>query len=226
MAVAAPRKAAAKKAGAKKPAHRRQSERRRSRPVVIRARVAVVAGLIWAALLLGALSVATVAVAVVVLPVALVAAVSARRADRRRRAPAWQRYLAVAGPIEAAICLIVARGQGASLGLALACAVLAFDAGAFVMGNGRSALGGPLGVAGGVASLAVVGVFVAAIMNPPFSGYRPWIVFGLMGLLAPAGVKLCELAIPAARLPALRRLDSLVLCAPVWVVCLAVLANR
>jgi hypothetical protein len=223
---AASKKAASKKAASKKAAHRRRSQPRRSRPVVVRARVAVVAALIWAALLLGALSVATAAVAVVMVPVALVAALSARRADRRRRVPAWQRYAAVAGPLEAAICLIVARGQGASLGLALAVAVMAFDAGAFVMGNGRGVLGGPLGVAGGVASLAVVAVFVAAIMNPPFSGYRPWIVFGLMGVLAPAGVKLCDLTVAGARLPALRRLDSLVLAAPVWVICLAVLANR
>lgn len=233
MSVATPRKAPAKKPArksakqqAKKPAHRRRTQAPRSRQLVVRAGVAMTAGVIWAALLVGAMALSTAVVALVVLPVGLVAAVSAKRVDRRRKAPSWQRYVAFFGPIEAGVFLVVASGQGASLGLALAAAVTAFDAGAFVMGSGRSALGGPVGVLCGMASVGVVAVFVAAIMNPPFSGLRPWLVFGIVALLAPAGVKLCEVAVSGARLPALRRLDSMVLAAPAWVICLAVLTGH
>lgn len=195
-------------------------------PRTVRAATAVTAGAGWAVLLAATITVSSAALAVVVAPVALVAAAAATGAAGRRRLPVGRVVVAAAAPLVAAGSVVAARLQGASLALALVGACLAFDAGAFVIGNGRSALGGPAGVAAGMASVAVVALFVAAIMNPPFSGYRPWAVFGLVAVLAPAGVKLCERAVGGAVLPALRRLDSLVLAAPAWVVALAVVAHR
>jgi hypothetical protein len=81
-------------------------------------------------------------------------------------------------------------------------------------------------VVGGLLTVAVVAVFTAAAIDPPFSGDRPWIVFGLVGVLAPAGVALLSLVVSGVRLPALRRLDSLVLSGPAWVIAVALLLHR
>lgn len=129
-------------------------------------------------------------------------------------------------PAVAATSLVIARHQGATLVLALLAAVAAYDAGAFVMGHGRSPLGGPVGIASGIAGVAVVAVFVAAVMDPPFSGSRPWVVMGLVALLAPAGVWLAGALTGPGRLPAVRRLDSLILTAPVWALAVAVQLHR
>lgn len=141
----------------------------------------------------------------------------------RRAGPA---VFAALAPAVAASAVVLAGGQGANEAVALVAAVLAYDAGAFMMGHGRTPLGGWFGVAGGVASVAVVAIFVAAVMDPPFSGARPWVLFGLVAALAPAGVTLTWRLAGGARLPALRRLDSLVLAAPVWVLAVAVVLHR
>lgn len=134
--------------------------------------------------------------------------------------------VAVLAPTVATTCLIIARSQGSSLALALVAATLAFDCGSFIMGHGRTAVGGRFGLIFGWLSVAVVAVFVAAVMDPPFSGSRPWVVFAGVGLLAPIGVRLCGLPAGGGRLPAMRRLDSLTLCAPAWVLAAALLLHR
>jgi hypothetical protein len=134
--------------------------------------------------------------------------------------------VAVLAPTIATTCVIVARSQGSSLALALVAGMLAFDCGSFIMGHGRTAVGGRIGLIFGMLSVAVVAVFVAAIMDPPFSGDRPWLVFAAMAVLAPLGVRMCELPAVGGRLPAMRRLDALTLCAPVWVVAAALLLHR
>lgn len=136
------------------------------------------------------------------------------------------RLTAALAPVLATTCVIVARHQGSSLALALVAATLAYDAGAFCMGNARTPLGGPVGIASGVVSVGVVAVFVAAVMNPPFTGSRPWVVFAAVALLAPLGVRLGQHVAGDERLPALRRLDSLALAAPVWVLATALLLHR
>lgn len=135
--------------------------------------------------------------------------------------PAAGRLVAAVGPAAAAGSVLLARHQHASGALALLAAVLAFDAGAFMMGNARTATGGPVGVVFGLVSVAVVAVSVAALMNPPFSGARPWAVFAVVGLLAAAGVWLADRAVGGSRSPALRRLDSLILAGPAWVILMA-----
>ena len=129
-------------------------------------------------------------------------------------------------PMVAVTCVVIARHQGTTLALALVIGTLAYDLGAFIMGNGRGALGGWVGIVFGVASVAVVAIFVAAILDPPFSGARPWVVFAGVALLAPAGVWLCQRAAGGERLPAARRFDSLALTAPFWVLAAALLLHR
>ena len=135
------------------------------------------------------------------------------------------RLVAAVAPAVAAAAVVVARHQGSNLALALVAAALAYDAGAFLMGNARTPLGGPIGVLFGMLSVAVIAVFVAAVMNPPFTGSRPWVVFALIAASAPAGVRLGQL-VGRERLPAVRRMDSLFVMAPVWVVLAALLLHR
>jgi hypothetical protein len=132
----------------------------------------------------------------------------------------------ILGPSVASMAVVLARSQGSNEAVAFIAAMLGYDLAAFIFGTGRGALGGVGGVVAGLFTVAVVGVFTAAAIDPPFSGDRPWIVFGLVGLLAPAGVALLSLIVSGARLPALRRLDSLVLSGPAWVIAVALVLRR
>jgi hypothetical protein len=132
----------------------------------------------------------------------------------------------VLGPAVASMAVVLARWQGTNEAVALVAAVCGYDMAAFIFGTGRGALGGTGGVVAGIITVAVVAVFSAAAIDPPFSGDRPWIVFGVAGLLAPAGVALLDLVVSGARLPALRRLDSLALSGPAWVIAVALVLRR
>jgi hypothetical protein len=134
--------------------------------------------------------------------------------------------LATLVPAVSCMSLILARGQGSNQADALIAAIFAYDVACFIMGNSRTALGGPFGILFGWISVGVVSLFVAAIMNPPFSGNRPWIMMGVLAFLAPAGVAVADRLVSGHRLPALRRLDSLLLAGPVWVVAVAVVLHR
>ncbi len=139
---------------------------------------------------------------------------------------AASRLLVVLAPASAATGLVLARHQGSTLALFLVLAVLAYDVAAFVMGNGRSAWGGPVGVGFAAVGVAVVAVFASAILDPPMSGSRPWLMFAVLAAAAFLGVRLCQWAVGAQRLPALRRLDSLSAAAPAWFVMAAVVLHR
>jgi hypothetical protein len=161
-----------------------------------------------------------------VLTVVTVAAFAASAPRRGTWASVPRIVVAVIGPAVACMAMVLARGQGVNEGVALIAAICAYDAGSFLMGNGRTALGGPAGVIFGWLSVAVVAVVVAAVLDPPFSGLRPWILFGLVALFATAGVTLANRAVKGVRLPALRRLDAMILAAPAWVVGVAVVLHR
>jgi hypothetical protein len=130
--------------------------------------------------------------------------------------------------LSVAVCLpalgtgsvVAASYQGSNEGFALVAALCAYDVGSFLMGHARGAVGGPLGVAGGVLSVAVVAVAAAAVLDPPFAGNRPWVMFGMVAVLAPLGVYVLDLLVGARRMPAVRRVDSFVLAAPAWVAAL------
>ena len=190
---------------------------RRSGPM---AAVPVIAGLAVAVIApLAAIAGPGPGVAVLVVLGAVAAATAATPALSTSVRPVGGALRAAAAavvPATAATSLVIARHQGTTLALALIGATAAYDAAAFVMGHGRSPLGGPVGVVSGVVAVAVVAVFVAAVMNPPFSGNRPWVVMGAVAVLAPLGVRLGTAVAGRGRLPALRRLDSLFVAGPVW----------
>ena len=91
------------------------------------------------------------------------------------------------------------------------------------MGTGTH--GGILGAVAGAVMVAILAFLVAATLVPPYSGHRPWVMLGLIAVLAPVGVQLAR-RLGSAGLPALRRLDSLLLAGPVWVVAVAVVLHR
>jgi hypothetical protein len=132
----------------------------------------------------------------------------------------------ILGPSVASMAVVLARSQGSNEAVAFIAAMLGYDLAAFIFGTGRGALGGIGGVVAGLLTVAVVAVFTAAAIDPPFSGGRAWIVFGVAGVLAPAGVALLSFIVSGARLPALRRLDSLVLSGPAWVIVVALVLHR
>lgn len=93
------------------------------------------------------------------------------------------------------------------------------DASAYVVGTGAgSAWEGP---AAGAASIAAVTLGVAAVLVPPFRGATPWLLGGLAIVLAPLGPYAASALMGdrRANVPALRRIDSLLVLAPIW--CLA-----
>lgn len=181
-------------------------------------------GVAWAVVLLVACALSSVAVAVVVGTAAAIASLSAVRAIPRPRNPV-SLAVAVGGPVVAAVCFVIADLQSANLALVLALAICFYDAGCYINGNGREA-GGWLGIAAGLLAVGVLTVFVAAVLVPPFTGFTPWLVMGVTALLAPVGVWFAGRATSWERAPALRRVDSMILAAPVWVILAATVLQR
>jgi hypothetical protein len=127
-------------------------------------------------------------------------------------------------PAAAGAGLVLTRGQSFTSALVLAGMVSAYDASAYLIGTG--ARHGWAGPAAGMASIAALSLFVAAVLAPPFRGATPWIMGGLAAVLAPLGPRATSrLHRPrSARLPAAAgRLDSLVLLGPAWALTSALL---
>jgi hypothetical protein len=132
---------------------------------------------------------------------------------------------ALLGPGVASASVVLAVVQGWNLALTLVGAVCAYDLACWVYGT-RKGIGGWVGVAAGMVTVAVVALFVAAVFVPPFGGARPWVMLGAVATSCPLGVLLASTLIGGDRLPALRRLDSLVLAGPVWVATTALVLHR
>ena len=99
-----------------------------------------------------------------------------------------------------------------------------YDTAAFVMGAGaRWRWEGPLA---GIACIGTVTVASAAIF-PQFKGLSPWELGALAGALTPLGPVVASriLGYRWARVPALRRLDSLTVLGPLWAVAAAALVS-
>lgn len=105
--------------------------------------------------------------------------------------------------------------------------VHAIDASAFIVGSGAaSRWEGPVA---GAASAGAIGLAVAAVFVPPFRGASPWVLAVVAAVLVPlGGVVGSALLAPRERtgkggrsrpvaVPALRRLDALLVAGPVWV---------
>lgn len=219
-----------RRAGARLPATVVVPERgARTTPTAVRARYGtrrssvMLRGIVWAGLLLAASAIGSSAVAVVMFPAALIASVSALRAMPEQR-DRLGLAVSIGGPWAAAASFVIADSQSANLGLTLALLACVYDAASYLNGNGRGD-GGRWGVGAGLASVAVLAIFVAAVLVPPFSGAAPWLVVGVTGLLAPLGVRTAARATAWHRLAALRRLDSMILAAPAWVLLVALFVH-
>jgi hypothetical protein len=175
-------------------------------------------------LIIGALAGPVAAVVFTIIVGALVALAVLRVLGPRMRVVPTT--IAALAPAVACMSVVLARGQGPNEADALVGAICAYDLACFIMGNSRTALGGPIGVVFGWISIAVVAIFAAAIMDPPFSGDRAWVLFGLVAALAPVGVILANWVVSGTRFPALRRLDSLLLAGPAWVIGTSYLLHR
>jgi hypothetical protein len=100
--------------------------------------------------------------------------------------------------------------------VALVLCASAYETGDYIVGSGASnALEGPIA---GIAAVLVVQFGVAAIGFPPFELPDGLAFAALAALLCPAGQIAGSLILPSVKAPAsaLRRLDSLVLLAPIW----------
>lgn len=101
--------------------------------------------------------------------------------------------------------------------VALLLFVSAYDAGDFLIGSGSSnSVEGPLT---GIVTIGVVAMAIAVLGTPPFEGVPTYTFAVFAAVLCPLGQLAASAILPAndARAPSVRRLDSLLLLAPVWV---------
>lgn len=113
---------------------------------------------------------------------------------------------------------VLLRATGLAPVLVLFAYAMAYDASTYVVGSGAAnAWEGP---AAGIAATGTVTLTVAALLVPPFRGASPWVLGALAAGLAPLGPLAASalLGDSTSRAPALRRLDSLLVLAPVWAV--------
>ncbi|MGH9305825.1 MAG: hypothetical protein ACRD0I_02940 [Acidimicrobiales bacterium] len=105
-------------------------------------------------------------------------------------------------------------------GLAQACLLLgymvAYDAAFYLVGSGFARAWE--GLVAGFAAVGVLTFGVAAVAKPSQPGYYSWLLGAIAIILIPLGGALGERLVGhrGARAPALRRLDSLLILAPVW----------
>ena len=117
--------------------------------------------------------------------------------------------VAVAAPV-------ALRGEGLAAVGVLVASVLLYDATVFVMG--ADAKWRWEGVVPGLVAVVAVTLFAAAVLVPPFRGAAPWVLGGLALAALPAGAVVGALLRgPEPRpVPALRRIDSLLVLGPLW----------
>lgn len=148
----------------------------------------------------------------------LAAVLSEARADARalRRAELTVRAAVPVGLAAGSLVVMSRLGVGPVVSLLLL--VSAYEVGDFLIGTGSSnAVEGPLA---GVVSSAVVGAVV--VVASPLGGADPLVPAASAVVLAPVGQLAASVILPAgaAWAPALRRLDSYLLAAPLWVLLL------
>ncbi|MBK9179714.1 MAG: hypothetical protein IPM45_09125 [Acidimicrobiales bacterium] len=118
------------------------------------------------------------------------------------------------GLAAAAVVLIDRLDTGAAVTLVLL--VSAYESGDFLIGSGATnRFEGPVV---GMVAVLVVGFATSVVGIPPFE-LRDTVAFACMAaLLAPVGQWVASLVLPtpSSRAPALRRLDSLLVLAPAW----------
>lgn len=123
-----------------------------------------------------------------------------------------------AGLAAGSLVALTGRGVGAAIGLILL--VSAYETGDYLVGSGSAnALEGPIA---GIASLAVVGAGLALAQPLPFDGPQAVWFSVLTAACCPLGQILGSAILPRgdAWAPGLRRLDSLLIAGPLWLLLL------
>lgn len=198
--------------------------RRGGRPHVLGAAIGAALLPLAAALTTGLLGIAVLAL----VAIAFATAEAARRRGRGRpHAALAVTALTVrcAFPVGlAAAALVCAQRFEPGAGVALVLVVSAYEAGDYLIGSGaRSPLEGPVA---GVAAVLVVQFAIAAVSVPPFELPSSLAFVVVAGVACPLGQVIGSLVLPSARAPApaLRRLDSLLVLAPIWAVVVGAMA--
>jgi hypothetical protein len=122
------------------------------------------------------------------------------------------------GLVAMSMVLLDRLDQGSAIALLLL--VSAYETGDFLVGSGaRNPYEGP---AAGASAIVVITFIVSTLPISALDFGQAWLFGGLVLLLAPLGQLLASAVLPSAKSPAsaLRRIDSLLLAAPVW--CLGV----
>jgi molybdopterin converting factor small subunit/CDP-diglyceride synthetase len=129
----------------------------------------------------------------------------------RTLTPALAMGLAGAAPV-------ALRSRGFGHAFVLLALVWAYDAGDYVVGTGaQNRWEGP---AAGVAAVAAVTLAAAVVFVPPFEGVLPWVFGAIAAAAAPFGQRLGSMVLGDrdARVPVVRRLDSLLAAGPPFAV--------
>lgn len=168
--------------------------------------------------------IAGVTVVIVVLALAHFLGPAAEPIARHRADPLLTGLIAVACGLAGAAPVLL-RSDGLIPAFVLLSFVHVYDASAYIVGSGaRATWEGP---AAGVASIAAVTLAIAAVLSPPFRGASPWLFGLLAALLLPLGpLVAAELTGDRrARVPALRRLDALLVAGPIWALAAALVLD-
>lgn len=169
-------------------------------------------------------AIAGLELAVAALAAVVVIAVFAAMVPGGERFPGFGGRIAAAGivasvvlPATAGAALVLVRLESVTAAILLVLLVSAYEAGDYIIGSGGSTkLEGPL--AGAVTAI-VVGFPFAMVLLRPFDVVGVELL-AFVAVLPPFGQLLASAALPGAGAPAsaLRRIDSLLVLAPVWVV--------
>ena len=127
------------------------------------------------------------------------------------------------GLVGMSMVLLTRLDQGSAIALLLL--VSAYETGDFLIGSGsRNPFEGP---GAGAAAIVVITFIVSTLPISALSFGEAWLLGGLVALLAPAGQLVASALLPAAGAPAsgLRRLDSLLIAAPIWAWAVGVFAS-
>jgi len=149
-------------------------------------------------------------------------AVATAMGDTRSRNAAltdagWTIQCALPVGMAAMSMVLLARlDQGSAIALLLL--VSAYETGDYIVGSGaRNPYEGPVA---GIAAVTVVTFIVSTLSISAFDFSEAWLFGAAVAVLAPLGQLFASALLPAASSPAsaLRRLDSLLLVAPLWCV--------
>lgn len=119
-----------------------------------------------------------------------------------------------AGLVAMSMVLLARLDQGSAIALLLL--VSAYETGDYLIGTGaRNPYEGP---AAGASAIVVITFIVSTLPISALDFGQAWLFGGLVLLLAPLGQLLASALLPSNKAPAsaLRRLDSLLLAAPLW----------